>query len=486
MSNKKKIDAAASVQGGTAPAKMTSDLSEVGGIWIGGHGTLVQTIDTTDITTSPDRPRQVISKGNTNYHFVRRFDGHSPYDVIRNVMRNITTASNLEFKCQVAYGEGLLVHLRKRNPETGEVELIEQTPEDQPEIFDWLEMNNYNNVLMETINDLRTFHDSFIEYIFSRDGKKIVQVKALETACSQITEIDEKKGYSLWHGYYHDWQRVEMDKVVITPLLSLNYPLFDLRQRMGLLPGEDGKKKTTTDRRFVHHIMLPSPGRFYYGHPYYWSAFKSGWFDFNNTIIDFKKNLVHNEMVVKHAVYIRRNFWDDLYTRRHVTDAKARKKLQDEYLDFIDKFLSGAENAGTTLVSEYQQDFAKGVAIKDIIIENLETGTKGGDYIEDSEESSNMLCYAQGVHSSILGNSPGKTKTINGTEARELFMIQQSLSKFIQTRALEPLTIVRWINGWNRNIVFSIGNLQLTTLDKNTGAVKNIGVPQLPGQSGNK
>lgn len=463
---------------------MQAKPSDVGGVWIGPSGTLVQTIDTTDITTSPDRPRQIITKGSQQYHFVRRFEGHTPYDIINNVMRNITMASNLEFKSQIAYGEGLMIHLRRRNKETGEVELIEQLPSEQPEIFEWLEMNNYNNVLMEIINDLRTFHDAFVQYVFSKDGKQIVQIKALEAACSQITEIDKTSGQSEWHGYTDDWLRIDQDEVVVTPLLSKQYPLYDLQQRMGIIPDADGTKKVGKDRVFVQHIMMPSPGRFYYGHPYYWSAFKSGWFDFNNTIIEFKKNLVHNEMSVKHVVYIRKNFWDELYQRRGLgsADVSGRKNVQDEYLQFIDRYLSGVENVGTTLVSDYQQDFTKGVAIKDIIIENLDQERKGGDYIEDSEESSNMLCYAMGVHSSILGNSPGKTKTINGTEARELFMIQQTLSKFIQTRALEPLNIVARINGWNRDLVFSIGNLQLVTLDQNSGAKKNIGVPAEPAQ----
>lgn len=453
-------------------------------VWFGEHGTLVQTIDTTDIVTSPSLPRQTVGKGNALYHFVRRFEYGSAHDVIRNVMRNITTSSNLEFKVQVAYGEGLMIHLRRRDAQTGDIRLEEQLPADQPDLFEWLEMNNYNNVLMELINDLRTFGDAYVEYIFSRDGEKIVQVKALEAACSQVTELDEKTGTSRFHGYTEDWSKVRDDKVVIRPLLDRNYPLYDLRQRMGIVPRKDGLTKKSGDRRYVQHLMLPSPGRFYYGHPYYWSAFKSGWFDFNNTIIEFKKNLVHNEMTVKHAVYIRKNFWDELYQRRKVspTDSKERERIKEQYLRFIDEFLSGAENAGTTIVTDYQQDFTKGVAVKDIIIENIDGGKKGGDYIEDSEESSNMLCYAMGVHSSILGNSPGKTKTINGTEARELFMIQQTLSKYVQQLALEPLRMVAAINGFNRDLVYSIGNLQLVTLDQNSGAKKNIGLPQEPAQ----
>jgi hypothetical protein len=80
-----------------------------------------------------------------------------------------------------------------------------------------------------------------------------------------------------------------------------------------------------------------------------------------------------------------------------------------------------------------------------------------------------------GVHPSLQGASPGKGKTINGTEARELFIIKQALTKPIRDLLLQPLYLVKEINGWPKDLDFIIPNIMLTTLDKNTGAVKQIG-----------
>ena len=121
-------------------------------------------------------------------------------------------------------------------------------------------------------------------------------------------------------------------------------------------------------------------------------------------------------------------------------------------------------------------EVAKGFEDKDIIITPLESFFKGGEYIEDSEEVSNMMCYGMGGHPSIIGAAPGKGKSINGTEARELFTIEQALMKMYQDLTLEPLYFVKAINQWPKDIYFAVTNCQLTTLDKGTGATKNTGL----------
>ena len=114
----------------------------------------------------------------------------------------------------------------------------------------------------------------------------------------------------------------------------------------------------------------------------------------------------------------------------------------------------------------------------DIIIKPIESFIKGGEYIEDSEEATNVISNAMGVHPSLQGASPGKNKTINGTEARELFNMKQALMKPLRDLILQPLNVVKAINGWDPDIDFVIPHMQLTTLDKNTGAEKTTGIKQ--------
>jgi len=448
--------------------------------YLGDSSSIVLSFDTSDITADHEFAGKVTTPKNMRsrqIEFVPRgANDCAPLDIIRHAMKNVTIATNLDFKASLAFGEGVQVLSRHRN-EQGQVETREVLPTEQPEVFRWLRENDYDRFILEVISDLRLFGDSFVEYIFDKDaeGHHVAQVRALETCCSRVSKMNDK-GVIEWHGYCDRWDEHYMTETIATPLLSRQYPLYDLKQRMGIHPNAEGKKAISKDRRFVQMLSLPSPGRFYYSHPYWWSVFLSGWYDFSNTVITFKKALIHNEMVARHIVYIKEDFWTRLYKEKGADSQEKRKDVKRDFLDSLDKFLSGAENAGTSIVTNFQYDPMKGIEQKDILIEDIDKDKKGGDYIEDSEESSNVLCYGMGVHSSILGNSPGKSKTINGTEARELFVIQQALSKYVQKLCCQPLYFVKEMNGWDENLEFAISNLQLTTLDANSGAQRQIGI----------
>jgi hypothetical protein len=398
-----------------------------------------------------------------------------PIDVIKAVYKNVTVGTNVDFKTRLTFGEGVQV-LRRTRGDDGRIKVEEVLPSEEPDVFEWLQLNNYNKFIMEIISDLRLFYDSFVEFIFSNDGEKIVQVRAKETCLSRISKMDKDTGRIDWHGYCSDWRTKAESDTVATPLLDRDYPLWDLQQRMGKLANADGKKEMVKDRRFIQMLSVPSPGRFFYSMPYWYSVFRSGWFDFSNFIIDFKKSVLMNEMVPKHIVYIQDSYFDKLYKSENAVTPEDKKKVRAKFLKELDEFLAGKDNAGTSIVSEFAYSVDSARERKEIIIEEIDKEKKGGDYIEDSEESSNVLCYGMGVHSSILGNSPGKSKTINGTEARELFTIQQALAKYEQLLCVQPLYIVKQLNNWNKDLEFSIANLQLTTLDKNSGAVKQTGI----------
>lgn len=448
--------------------------------FLGDSASIVLSFDTTDITADRDFSGKTLTpknmKGRKIEFVPRGADDNLPLDIIRHAMRNVTIATNIDFKTALGFGEGVQV-LRRHRDETGQIVCREVLPSEEPEVFRWLSDNDYDRFILEIINDLRIFSDSFVEYVFDKDstGHRVAQVRALETCCSRVSKMNEK-GHIEWHGYCDRWDTNYFTETVVTPLLDRHFPLYDLKQRMGIYPGADGRRTIGKDRRFVQMLSLPSPGRFYYSHPYWWSVFLSGWYDFSNSVITFKKSLIRNEMVARHIVYIRDDFWTTLYKEKAAATDEARRTVKREFLESLDRFLAGAENAGTSIVSNFNYDPMKGIEQKQIIVEELDAERKGGDYIEDSEESSNVLCYGMGVHSSILGNSPGKSKTINGTEARELFIIQQALSKYVQKLCVQPLYFVKEMNGWPQDLEFAIANLQLTTLDANSGAVRQAGI----------
>lgn len=441
---------------------------------------IIKFSDNSDIATDKEpNAIPVVPKGKSQpIEFVPRGrNNNMMYDIMKKIGHNVTVGSNIEFKNKVIYGDGVMVYRKYRDPSTGKIVKEEVLPEEYPEIFEFIENNNYSLIRHEIANDLAIFYDSYVEYLFdSNNPPKLVQVKSKEATCSRISKIDEKTGKSEWHGYSAEWHKGSPDDVIATPLLERQSSLRDMKIRMGKLPNKDGKNEIVKERNFIHNIRINTPGRFYYSRPYWWSVFASGWYDFSSAIPVYKKALIKNQMTLRYVIYIKDTFWDKLYKAKGLTTDEEKAQCREDFLKEMNDFLAGEENAGKAFVAEFRYDKIKGFEDKDIIISALTNQQIGGEYIEDSEEVSNTICYAMGVHPSIIGASPGKGKSINGTEARELFTIEQALMKMYQDATLEPLYFAKAINDWPKDIYFSITNCQLTTLDQGTGAVKNTGL----------
>ncbi len=406
-----------------------------------------------------------------------------PAEIMLKIAENTTVASNIEFKANMAYGDGLLVFRKKVNPETGKVDIVE-VQEDDPaakEIFELIANSNYKRVMLEFANDMVVFSDSFAQLVFGREAKgskrKIVQIWHREACFSRLSVQNEKTGRIDYHGYSSQWGvEASPENVIVRRFLDRKSPLYDLKVRMGLVPDpETGETKDEGETNgYVLSLGLPVPGRYYYNRPYWWSIFVD-WYDFSCAIPKFKKALLKHQMVLRYQVSVNKNFYSKLYKQEGVSDPQKQADVKTKFLQQLNDFLSGEENAGKSFVETYEYDKINKYEEHDIIIKPLESFIKGGEYIEDSEEVTNVICNTMSVHPSLKGASPGKSKNINGTEARELFIIAQVLFKPVREMMLLPLYIAKEINGWPKDIYFEVPNIMLTTLDENTGSKKSIG-----------
>ena len=71
-----------------------------------------------------------------------------PYDIMKKIGINVTVGSNIEFKNKVVFGDSILVYRKYRDKATKKIIKEEVLPEEQPEIFEFLENNNFNFIRM--------------------------------------------------------------------------------------------------------------------------------------------------------------------------------------------------------------------------------------------------------------------------------------------------------------------------------------------------
>jgi hypothetical protein len=430
---------------------------------------------TADLTPTNMKSTQIkfVKRGTTN---------KQPVEVMDKIYANSTLGANIQFNSMMAYGDGIMVVKKERDPVTKEIKIVEQLPSEQKEIFQFLDDNNYSYATQEWANDIICMYEAYCELIFPRDkSNKIVEINHVESVNSRISLANIETGAIEYHGYSTKWHEASQPDLKATPLLDRKNPLRDLKVRRGITLNMAGKTESPKDFSYIVQMMQPTPGRYYNGKPYWWAIFEAGWYDFACAIPKFKKALLQNQMSIKYHVTIHKDFWIKLFKSEGIpdTDLKARLARRKKFLKDMNDFLSGEENAGKSFVSEFDYDRIKGFETQDIIIKDIPGTLKGGEYLKDSEEVTNMICYAMGIHPSIIGAS-GNSGSINGTEARELFIIKQAMMKPIRDLLTLPLYIVKEINKWDPDVHFVVPNIMLTTVDNGTGAIKSVGNQKMP------
>lgn len=399
-------------------------------------------------------------------------DNDLPTKVMEKIRGNDIVAPNVLFNVQAGYGQG--IKPMTRIVENGRVvEYVECIDEDVLEFFD---NNDVSGWFLEQLSDMVTFFNVFPEIILSKDGRQITGLRHLEAVYSRwgcMTERDTE----ISRLYYAEWEngRPRKDKWSEVPVLSR----YDTcRQLQNKMQGGRG------DRAFALQVNMPTPGRTYYSYPYWWSIFKSGWYDLSAMLPAFKKALIKNHLAVRYVVYISDEFWKDLVRRNNIapTDVSAVEALKKTEIERIMNFLMGEEAKGGGLISTKKLiPGAGGKPIEDkyIQIEPIPSEIKGGEFIEDAEEASNMISYAMGVHPNLNGATPGKSKgSLGGSDKRELYNIKSSLMSPFRNRLLIPLNLIKRYNGWPANTVFTVPEHVFTTLDKNkSGSETNTSKP---------
>lgn len=394
-------------------------------------------------------------------------DNDLPDQILEKIRKNDVMSPNMGFNIGCGYGAGLRYTM----------------PDDQKipkEVKAFFQQNNMVNLLLEQQTDLKHFFFAVGLLTLSNDGKKIVRYNHKETLHCRFETCNEKTG-KIENVFFANWADNPDDKEIdAIPVLDKDYPLGDLLVRMGREPDPaTGKNaKETKDRQFAVVIRIPIPGKKYYSFPYYWSSFYSGWYDIMTMIPEAKRAKMKNGMSIKYQVEINRKFWEDLFADKKIVDEKGRKAEREKVYTEIGTFINGVENQGKVWYSGFWVD-ANGHEQKDVKINIVDPRKEGGDYIEDSEEASNMICYAQGVHPSLIGATPGKAKgSLSGSDKRELFTMKQALERAPRDLQLQIFEVIRGFNKWSDDLVFDIPDLMLTTLDKGKDAEEVTSKPQ--------
>lgn len=384
-------------------------------------------------------------------------DNLLPNHLMRKVYDNDVVGANLHFNISTCYGLGpkLIRVLSRKNGKISDYEELTDGPE-----YDWFEKNDIPMFIMQQLTDMNYFYNTWAELHYSKDGNTIDTISHREAVFSRWEEMN-KRGSINHHFYCGDWDDNPTESDVIR-----TYVIDEFN------PQADLKIHSAKRDRLIWSAYMPSPGKPYYSRPEWYSIFHSGWYDHACMVPKLKRAILQNQLGVKYIIYIAPEYFEDICKKEgiDINDRKAYKERVDKEKEAFTEFLSGAANANKALlaIKKMVPTSSGTTEQKWIEITPVKSDLTGNEYIDDTESTANIICYAMGVHSALIGATPGKnSNTIGGSNARELFLMKQALMKPVVDRCMRVLKVVKDYNKWDKDILITIPEYIFTTLDQN-------------------
>ncbi len=392
-------------------------------------------------------------------------DNKLPAQVMDMIGKSEVVGTNNHFNVLMSYGQGVKPLLKL--PDGDKFKYTDCTDE---RVLEFFEDNDIPGYFLEQCSDLSTFFNVFPEIILTADYKRIYSLRHKEAVYSRFGVAD-KNGNIINHYYSSKWgDGANEDNITQTAVLSKFNTLKDLREKAA---------KRVKTPRFILPINFPTPGKFYYARPPFWSIFRSGSYDFSTMIWEFKKALLKNGLKHKYIIYVSEQYWSKIFDEEKIDTndpVKVKERKEEELKKFKD-FISDGNSSGKGMMIHKKMVPSGNTAIEEkyITIEKVPLDLQGGEYLEDSSEVSNMISYAMSVHPNLIGSAPGKSGgAMSGTDKRELFMIKAALMKPYRDRLLKPLYLVKRFNNWPANLEFIVPDYEFTTLDKNKSGKQEV------------
>jgi hypothetical protein len=385
-------------------------------------------------------------------------DNLEPHRLLQEVGKNSVLTNALWFVTRALYGGGL-----EYGYSDGEV----FTKAKIAEIDAILRASNMPAQMMKGISGFKILANSFPEFILSKDRKKIVRFSYLSSETCRWSKAIASKGYQYCYSDANwdlNFGRLDKDTAIQIDAVTAE--------------GYGAEAEWMRDQKGFKFVMpgikLPVMGRYNYSLAQWASILQTEWLEYANQIPKFKKAYLKNASHIKYVIHVPLSWWLWKYPDWESKTKKEQLEIRTEEHDRFDKFLSGVENAGKSLLLTYRDDPAfQQQGYTQWKIEALDKKVIEGILTDDVLETTQMIHTSVGVDGSLVGNSPGsKMGSGSGSDKREAFNIFMALSTSDQDMLLRPLEVMAEYNGFP-DLKFQFNNRFLQLLSKITPSQRN-------------
>lgn len=406
------------------------------------HGGTVMAIEET--VAKNGKATRVLFDNNKRYDFVPWGDNNKFPETVREVVqKNTILAPRLAAKVARIYSGGIMWGTLDFDNSGNEVFKPAMAGAEADTIRKWLRSSGYQRWFYTAIANEVYFKQGWTEFVKPNRSDSIEKMVAHSAKYCRHGWKSETTGLITQTFIYGDWAKDPRgtgakQRFTVDPLYAVSEQVEASNQTNIVMP-----------------MALPDVLQDYYALAPWDSARTSKWLDNAQSIPELKAAIHKNQITPKYLIKVSYDYWKTRYPDWEQLEPKDRKAKYDAFIKEVSETLSGAANAGKSIFSINKLNPATNKDIEGITIEEIGSKIKDGQYIADSNEASTHILTALGEDPTLSGNGPGKNFGAgSGSDKKVAWDIAYAQERAVQDILLEPLGVVRDVNGWNSNLVF--------------------------------
>lgn len=277
-------------------------------------------------------------------------------------------------------------------------------------------------------------------------------------------------------------QKSEDYKIAAIPALDPQHPLASLQKRVRSTRMKSQKKGESVPvakrpTRFILPSSYPSMGRPYYPQPSWWSIFGGDIYSYASTIISDRATRKKNANSFGRIVYIHLGYLEKLYFLEGAKTTDERNAVRSKVWNEINEFLKNSDNNGQSLLSFtfIGNDGKEHDAYRIVEVPYNSKSTADANKTE-LEELGSIVFFALEIHPDLIGAVPGRSGSSGGTYQREMYLLKQLMMSSTQSIILKLYETISNFNEWDEHLAWEIGQMTLTTLDRNKNGMEETKV----------
>jgi hypothetical protein len=361
-----------------------------------------------------------------------------PQEVLIDINKNSVALRALDKRKRVHFGRGIIAYRETASAEGGDPTRV---PVTDPEVVEFLRLNQVNLIWPDLIMGLETFANGWLEFVLNKGRDRINRVFIKDPAYCRLSKMDNANKIPAVY-YSAQWEmNPSFDNVKVVSL-----PMYDASKYNGLV---------YADPQFAMHIFYRSFNKSFYHLPL-WNAVRvNKWMYIANIVPTLKAAIMRNQMTIKYHIQIP----DDYFTNRYPSPdytKEQREAKRVEVLTEMDGFLADVENSGKAFISwafynRVKQDYLTGWKIE--VIQNKLDNTA---YLPDSQAANSEILFSIGVDPCLIGaGNPGESIGAgSGSDKREAYWMLNADMGTDRSVTLAPLYFIRDFNRWDPTIQF--------------------------------